>query len=224
LLAIMVLRFHNGLRGGLAAALILTGLAAAGPALAQTTNAQTPKKPSAAAVAKPPAGKATDAKTPKPAGKEPDKSAAGGPHGKPITTFGEWTVFAAGTGKAKTCYALAKPTDRQPASLKRDPGYVFISNRPAESVTNEVAFVAGFDVKPGSTPTAEIGAANFDLIAQGGNLWVKNAAEEGKFVEALRKGQRLVVKASSKKGNQSTDIYILSGVSPALERARKECE
>ncbi len=199
------------------------------------TEAKTPaaKKP----VGKTPAAKtAADAKgkvakTGADAGKKTSPAAEKpGPTSSPVgkatqlQVFGEWTAYAAGSGKGKTCYSLAKPKDRQPATLKRDPGYVFISNRPAETVTNEVAFVMGFDVKADSTPTAEIGATSFDLVAKGADLWVKNAAEESKFVEALRKGQRLVVKAESKKGNMSTDIYQLAGVGSALERARKECE
>ena len=93
-----------------------------------------------------------------------------------------------------------------------------------ERVKNEVSIVMGFDVKPDSSPKAEIGAAGFEMVAKGANLWVKNAAEEGQFIEALRKGQRLVVKAVSKKGNATTDSYTLAGLLPALERIGKDCQ
>ncbi len=141
-----------------------------------------------------------------------------------LGNFGEWNAYTANTGKAKTCYALGKPKDRQPAKLKRDPAYVFISNRPGEGVRNEVSIVMGFDVKPDSAPKAEIGAANFDMAPKGANLWVKNAAEESQFIDALRKGQRLVVKASSKKNNLTTDTYALAGLLPALEQIGKACQ
>ena len=62
------------------------------------------------------------------------------------------------------------------------------------------------------------------MVAKGANLWVKNPAEEGQFLDALRKSQRLVVKAVSKKGNATTDSYVLSGIQPALERIGKECQ
>ena len=50
------------------------------------------------------------------------------------------------TGKGRICYTLAQPKTRDPASLKRDPGYAFISDRPTEGVRNEVSFIMGFDI------------------------------------------------------------------------------
>ena len=153
----------------------------------------------------------------------PVKTAAvGGP--AELAKFGDWAAYTANSGKARTCYALGKPRERLPTSLKRDPGYVFISNRPGESVKNEVSIVMGFDVKPESAAKAEMGSSSFDMIAKGANLWVKNAAEESQFIEAMRKNQRLVVKATSKKGNSTTDSYSLAGLLPAIDRIGKECQ
>ncbi len=172
-----------------------------------------------------------------------EKAEAGKSHGKPakaseakakkadskggkstaVGRFGEWDVFTSG-GKSKTCYTLARPKERAPASLKRDDAYVFISNRPAENVQNEVSVIMGFAMKDGSEPSADIGGTAFQFVAKGSNAWLKNPAEEGKFVEALKRGSKLVVKAASAKGNSSTDTYSLSGISDALARIRKECQ
>src|SRR5665213_3089696 len=54
-----------------------------------------------------------------------------------VATFGDWGAFLAEAGKDKTCYALAQPKERDPASLKRDPAYVFIPTRPGENIRNE---------------------------------------------------------------------------------------
>lgn len=153
------------------------------------------------------------------------KADAKGGSGKatPVGRFGEWDVFTA-AGKNKTCYTLARPKERAPASLKRDDAYVFISNRPGENVQNEVSVIMGFAMKDGAEPTADINGAAFQLVAKGSNAWLKNPAEEGKFVEALKKGSKLVVKASSARGHASTDTYSLSGISEALARVRKECQ
>ena len=78
--------------------------------------------------------------------------------------------------------------------------------------------------RAGSEPTADIGGAAFQFVAKGSNAWLKNPAEEGKFVETLKRGSKLVVKASSAKGNASTDSYSLAGISDALARIRKECQ
>ena len=71
-----------------------------------------------------------------------------------IGTYGDWSVFQSMSGKDKICYTLAQPKTRDPADLKRDPAYAFISERPAEHVRNEVSFIMGFDVG-GAAPAAD---------------------------------------------------------------------
>ncbi len=140
-----------------------------------------------------------------------------------IATYGDWGAFLAGSGKAKTCYALAQPKDREPANLHRDPAYIFISSRPGENIRNEVSIIMGFPMKDGGDAQAEVGSVDFDLVSKGSNAWVKNPAKEGELIEAMKKGAKLVVKAPSTRGNLTTDSYSLHGLSQALERVDKEC-
>ena len=88
---------------------------------------------------------------------------------------------------------------------------------------NEVSIIMGFDVKPDAAATVTIGDTTFEMVSKGANLWVKNAAQEGELVDAIRKGSRMIVKAASLRGNVTTDSYSLSGVSAALDRVQKEC-
>lgn len=157
--------------------------------------------------------------------KSDSKSGDSKKNGKPVQvgSYGDWGAFVAQGAKEKTCYALATPKDRAPAALKRDPAYVFISNRPAEKVRNEVSIIMGFAMKDGAEARAEIGGSNFEIVAKGANAWIKNPAEETQFIEALKKGSKLIVKAPSLKGNMTTDTYSLSGISQALERVQKDC-
>lgn len=171
----------------------------------------------------------------KPSDKDAEPAAA-----KPalVATYGDWSVFESQAGKARICYALAQPKDRAPPELKRDPGYAFISERPAESVRNEVSFIMGFDVATPAdpaeakdkkavdvAPSASIGDTTFDLLPKGPNLWVKNAAKESDLIAEMRKGAKLklVIKAASKRGNVTVDTYSLAGFGQAIDRALKEC-
>ena len=160
-------------------------------------------------------------------GKE-DKSAkkvASLGEGKPtlLDTFHDWGAYVA-QGRDKTCYALASPKERAPSTLKRDPAYVFISSRPSENVRNEVSVIMGFAMPDKAEAKAEIGNASYDLIAKGTNAWVKNPAQENQFIDALKKGSKLIVKAPSARGSVTTDTYSLAGLSQALDRVRKECQ
>jgi invasion protein IalB len=187
-----------------------------------------------------PAAAATKAKpAPKPGAKDTTS--------KPslVATFGDWNVFVGEVGKGRICYTLAQPKSREPASLKRDPGYAFISDRPAEGVRNEVSFIMGFDIAPGPGgdskpdakgasksraksssalgPVALVDEASFEMLPKGGDLWVKNAAKESALIAEMRKGQKLVIKAASLRGHQSIDTYSLTGFAQAMERLQKEC-
>mgnify|MGYP001766061140 FL=1 len=202
---------------------------AAAPAFAQDAKPKArtdggkadPKKPAAKDAAK---DKGKDAKGKDAKGKSEAKTdSKGGGKPVPVTTSGDWGVFTAHSGRSKTCYVLAKPSARAPAALKRDPAYVFISTRPAENVRNEISIIMGFAMKAGAETKAEIGGVTFDLAPQGANAWLKNLAEQERFLGALRKGAKLTVKAASAKGNVTTDTYSLSGLSDALDRLQKEC-
>lgn len=175
-----------------------------------------------------PAAKKPEAKKPErnARGRAGAENAAAAKPGKPalVASFGDWGAYVAAAGKGKTCYALAEPKERQPSGLKRDKAYIFVSTRTGEGVTNELSIIMGFDVKAESTPRGEIGPTGFDMVAQKDKLWVRNAAEEGHMLDAMRKGQRLVVKAMSSRGTNTTDSYSLSGLAQALDRVRKECQ
>jgi hypothetical protein len=82
----------------------------------------------------------------------------------------------------------------------------------------------GFAMKDNAEAKAEIGNASYDLVAKGTNAWVKNPAQETQFIDALKKGSKLLVRAPSLKGNVTTDSYSLAGLSQALDRVQKECQ
>jgi len=220
--------------------LVLSSLRAIGlcGAAVWAASALAPSAAAAAAATKPPKAAAKTEKK-----DEPAKPAL-------VATFGDWNVFVGEAGKGRICYTLAQPKSREPASLKRDPGYAFISDRPAEGVRNEVSFIMGFDVaggldaeakldpkqeKPatktdakaktstGPAPVALVDEASFEMLPKGGDLWVKNAAKEGALIAEMRKGAKLVIKAASLRGHQSIDTYSLSGFAQALDRLQKEC-
>lgn len=155
--------------------------------------------------------------------RQPAAPASGQGQALELGTFGEWVAYSSQQGRAKVCYILTKPKERLPANLSRDPGFLFITSRPAEQVRNEVSFVLGFAAKETTPGEAAIGANTFALAPKGRNAWIANAAQENAFVEAARRGQSLTVKITSGRGNATTDRYSLAGLSQALDRMRREC-
>lgn len=151
--------------------------------------------------------------------------AAGGNEPTLLGQFGSWGAYTASPNGKKVCFALAKPSSSKtnPPNRPRDPAYAFISSRPAEKVVNEVSIMIGYPAKPGSESTLEVGGARYAMYTQGDGLWIKNAAEEEKLVEAMRKSGEITVKAMSSKGTHTTDVFSLKGLSQALDRMAHDC-
>lgn len=156
---------------------------------------------------------------------KPAVPSIGGAEPTLVGQFGGWGAYTAMPGGKKVCFALAKPTSSKtnPANRPRDPAYAFISSRPSEKVFNEVSIMIGYAAKPGSESTLEIGGASYAMYTQGDGLWIKNAAEEERMVEALRRAPDAVVKAASAKGTDTTDTFSLKGLAQALDRIAQEC-
>jgi len=81
----------------------------------------------------------------------------------------------------------------------------------------------GYAVKPGSESTLEVGGSSYAMYTQGDGLWIKNAAEEERMVEAMRKSPDLVVKGVSAKGTETTDTFSTKGLAQALDRLAQDC-
>jgi hypothetical protein len=199
----------------LAAGVLVCGVS---PALAQSAASKgksTPAKPAAAA-AKPEA---------KPEAKPAAAAAAGGAEPTLIGQFGTWGAYTATPNGKKVCFALAKPSSSKtnPANRPRDPAYAFVSTRPAEKVTNEVSIMIGYALKPGSESSLEVGGASYAMYTQGDGLWIKNAAEEERMVDAMRKSADATVKGVSAKGTETIDTFSLKGLAQALDKLAQDC-
>jgi hypothetical protein len=134
-------------------------------------------------------------------------------------------AYTATPNGKKLCFALAKPSSSKtnPPNRPRDPAYAFVSTRPAEKVTNEFSIMIGYALKPGSESTLQVGGATYAMYTQGDGLWIKNAAEEERMVEAMRKAADVVVKGVSAKGTETIDTFSMKGLSQALDRLAQDC-
>ena len=191
-------------------------------AFAFATAALAQSDPDKPAAAKPAAKKPAAKPAPKPAAVPAAPTAGASLLGQ----YGDWGAYSAAPSGKKVCFALAKPSAAQtvPPGRNRDPAYLFISSRPAEKVKDEVSVIIGYNLKPNFDATAEIGSASFAMYTQNDGAWIKNAAEEARMVDALRKGADVVIKGESGRGTKTTDTYSLKGLAQALDRAAQECK
>ena len=209
-------RIALGLQAIVAGGVIFGGAASAQQqAPAAKPAPATPPKPAAPPAAPKPPTAAAPAAPPAPGGVQPTL----------LGQYGEWGAYTASPGGKKICFALAKPANSStsPPNRPRDPAWMFISTRPAEKVKDEVSVIFGYGLKPSSDANIEVAGGSYAMYTQADGAWVKNAAEEPKLVETMRKGQDLTVKGTSAKGTVSTDVYSLKGLSLALDKIGQEC-
>ena len=142
--------------------------------------------------------------------------------------YGDWGAYTASPGGRKVCFALSKPTSQQDNPPNRRTAanavYMFVSTRPDEKVANEISLlVTGYAFKPNTEATMTIANGGFPMYTQNDGAWVKNAAEETRLVEAMKKSPDAVIKAMTSKGTATTDTFSLKGISQALDRVAQEC-
>jgi Invasion associated locus B (IalB) protein len=137
-----------------------------------------------------------------------------------------WSAFTSGSGSAKICYAISKPSATSPKA-KRDPIYFLITDYPGRRTKSEPEVVPGYQYKDGSTVTAQVGGDSFAFFTQNdggaGAAWVRQRADEVRLIDAMKRGSTVVVTGTSKRGKVTKDTYSLAGLADALDKIHASC-
>ena len=128
-----------------------------------------------------------------------------------------WGTYSYQAQNGKVCYVLTVPTDKQPPSLNHGDMFFFVSQRPGQQVSFEPQFIAGYDFQANSKVTVTIGAKSFTMFTRGKSAWVENAAEEPALIAAMRGGSDMKVQGKSGRGNTTSYVFSLKGISAALQ-------
>lgn len=127
-----------------------------------------------------------------------------------------WGTYSYQASGGKVCYVLTVPTDKQPPSLDHGDMFFFVSQRPGQQVSYEPQFIAGYNFQEGSKVTVTIGGKSFSMFTRGKSAWVENAAEEPVLIAAMKGGSDMKVAAKSGRGNATSYVFSLKGISAAL--------
>jgi hypothetical protein len=139
-----------------------------------------------------------------------------------VARVGVWSILTTGEGRSKSCFIMTQPAERLPRGLTRDPAHVYVTMRQGEATRQEFSVITGYPLKQGVEAQITVGTTNFAAIGQNKSVWLRNPAEEQRFIVELRRSSSLTIKGTSQRGNDTTDRYPLTGFSAALERAQKE--
>src|SRR5262249_50097474 len=137
--------------------------------------------------------------------------------------YDNWGAYWAAPDGRKICFVAAQPNGAQ-SNRGRKTACLFISSRPHEKVKEEISIVASSPYRTHSDATAAAGGKTFMMVTSADGAWMKNTGDESKLIESMRKGGDLVLKGTTDRGLQSTDIYSMKGLAQALDRMARECK
>ena len=110
-----------------------------------------------------------------------------------------------------------------PADAAREAPRIYISAWLAEGIKSEISVRLGFPPKKVSEISASVTPASFKLFAADERAYVQDQTQELKLVEAMKKGSKLTVSATTATGTAITDTYSLVGLGQALQELQKTC-
>jgi hypothetical protein len=140
-----------------------------------------------------------------------------------VETFADWALYADAKTPHQFCFVASEPKATEPKGASRDAPHLYISAWPKDGVKAEVSFRMGFPVKIGSEPSVKVGDAQFKLFSADDRVYVKDATQELKLVDAMKKGSNLKAASTSERGTAITDSYSLSGLGQAMAKLQGEC-
>lgn len=142
-----------------------------------------------------------------------------------IGEYGDWTAYSYQDGKNLVCYMASTPKKDEGNYRKRGDIYAVVTHRPAEKSYNVVNFVAGYNYKNNSNVVVKIGTTTFNnLFTSADNAWAPDSATDKKLVDAMKRGERMIVEGTSFRGTKTKDTYSLAGFTNAYRAISAKCK
>jgi hypothetical protein len=141
-----------------------------------------------------------------------------------LGSFQDWDAYQVAEGAGRLCYAISSPKkfDR-PQGLQRAAGYFMLTNKTQPQKRAEPSLIAGYALQPGQPVKILVGDQRFNMFSKDDGAWIKEPADERRFVEALKAGVSLVVQGMSSQGAPLVDQYSLRGLTAALTAIDQAC-
>jgi hypothetical protein len=142
-----------------------------------------------------------------------------------IGEFGAWGAFTYNENESKVCFMSAQP-EKQDASVKnvkRSDVNFFITHWSGEGSKNVVSISFGYPFAVGAKPEVTVDGKTFSLFTDGEQAWAQDQTADDDIALAVRRGSKIVVKGTSKRGTKTTDTYSLKGSDDAYKAISQEC-
>ena len=142
---------------------------------------------------------------------------------KLVDSFNDWHFYSHENSGEKLCFIATTAQSSEPAGMKRDPAYFYVSAWPKDGVRTELSVKIGYPFKQGSEVTVTVGSDSYKLFTHQDRAFVSNPIEELKLLEAMKRGTTMVVVGVSEQGTTTKDTFSLMGLTKAVQTLTSQC-
>lgn len=142
---------------------------------------------------------------------------------KQIGVFHDWSAYSANPGNGTICFAVSKPVSVDPTPDGYTQGYLYLTHRPAEKITNELNLVAGFTFGANQPATLTVNGTQFPLFTQDDAAWLQDPTQNDSLAGTMRAGTTAVIAGTTDKGIQVQETFSLSGATAASKAIDGAC-
>ena len=141
-----------------------------------------------------------------------------------LGSFRDWdSVLIERDSGEKHCMMISMPKRSDPTNVIHGEVYMTVTHRPRRKVRDEINFVAGYDLRVGSEANGTIGNTPYTMFAEGRNAWNYTQEDDRRMVTSMKRGNTLIVRATSARGTKTTYRFSLIGFTAAYNAITEAC-
>jgi hypothetical protein len=149
---------------------------------------------------------------------------------KSLGKFGGWEAYVINEKGKKVCYmfSYAQRSKKGTPTQKNDSAYLMVTHRPDSQLIDVFSHHVSYSFKPHQqvlcSVTKKGQKKDFTLFTEGKAAWAPNSQIDHDIVKMCRTdGLEVIVKGTSSKGKEITDVYTLKGFAQAYKAIGKAC-
>jgi len=140
-----------------------------------------------------------------------------------VERFRDWSLYVHEDSSGKVCFIVATPTKQEGTFARRGQPRLFVTQFGGENARQEVSVDPGYTYRSGSVVEAVVGEARFELFTEKDRAWVRNAADDSRLIDAMRRGSQIQIRGTSIRDTWSLDTYSLAGFGAAHRAMMETC-
>jgi len=142
-----------------------------------------------------------------------------------LSSSRDWDAFKLSTDSGETvCYMISVPKVKTPKSLRHGNPVVMVTHKPKKAIMNEFNFIAGYKFQTGSAVRVTIDKGRKeDLFTSDDGAWAYDPKQDAAIVASLKRGNSLMLNATSGRGNATSYRFSLAGFTAAHNAITNAC-